>query len=149
MAKFAVIGSGTVGTNKTVVSIAQPASSLKGRAKVFYAAWSSAATADNSVDMILARLTTVGTSTAVTPLPFDPADSAAILLGGSNHSAEPTYTAGGTLLTIGGHQRAGNAWYAPPGGELIIPATASNGIGMKSNSASATFVAQGTIHYEE
>lgn len=149
MPKFAIVGSGTVGTNKTVVAAYQPSSSVKGRAKVFYAAWSSAATADNAVDMILARFTAIGTPTTVTPLPLDPADSAATLIGGSNHSAEPTYTAGGTLLTIGGHQRAGNAWYAPPGGELFIPATANNGIGMKSNSASSTFLAQGTLHYEE
>jgi len=65
---------------------------------------------------------------------------AALTAGGSNHTVEPTYTAGAFLLTVDLNQRATFRWVAPPGGELVTPATNANGAGVLNSVATALVV---------
>lgn len=92
---------------------------------------SDATPADNAAEYVLQRYTVDGTSTAVTPLPLDPADPAALAEAGEAHSVEPTYTANEIALQWAQNQRATYRWVAAPEGELVIPATADNGLGIQ------------------
>ena len=85
--------------------------------------------------------------TAVTPTKLDEADRVAQIILLSNMTAEPTYTntvealntpANGDLLRVGLNHRGTYRWVAPPGGELVAPAVDNDGIGGKSDHASAT-----------
>jgi hypothetical protein len=105
--------------------------------------------ADNAVRWALMRHTVTPTSTALTPTPLDPADPAAEATAGENASVEGTYTAGSELFDQHFNQRAAYRWVAAPGGELIVPATASNGIGARVLSTAYTGTADATIHHEE
>mgnify|MGYP003393850304 CR=1 FL=1 len=104
--------------------------------------------ADNAFRYVLQRCTAAGTATAVTPQPLDPADAATEADAGENHTIEPTYTAAALLLVVALNQRATFRWVASPGGELVYPATASNGIGVATPTASAVAVSS-TIHFVE
>jgi len=110
---------------------------------------SPAAVADNYGEYALQRFTAAGTATAVTPTPLDPADPAALSSAGENHTAEPTYTAGAILLRFALNQRATFRWVASPGAELVLPATAANGIGLQSLATSAAVIMDAVIHFEE
>ena len=110
---------------------------------------SSATPADNALNWLLQRYTAAGTATSVTPAPLDPADPAATATAGQNHTAEPTYTAGAVLLDISANQRSTQRWVASPGGELVLPATAANGIGVQPVHTSFTGSVEATMHYEE
>lgn len=106
--------------------------------------------ADNAIQWLARRLTAVGTEGAgVVPIALDPGSPAAILDGAENHTAEPTYTAASELFDQLINQRAAFRWVARPGGELVIPATASNGIGFTAFHASYTGSAEVTAHWEE
>ena len=104
--------------------------------------------ADNAFRYVLQRCTAAGTSTAVTPQPLDPADAATEADAGENHTIEPTYTAAALLLVVALNQRATFRWVASPGGELVYPATASNGIGVATPTSSAVAISS-TIHFVE
>jgi len=109
---------------------------------------SEASPADNAFLYIVQRITAAGTSTSVTPSPIDPADAATESDAGENHTIEPTYTANLVMLAIALNQRATFRWVAAPGGEIVIPATASNGIGIQTTTASAVAISA-TIHGNE
>lgn len=109
---------------------------------------SEASAADNPFLYIVQRCTALGTSTAVTPSPLDPADAATESDAGENHTIEPTYTAGLVLLAIALNQRATFRWVAAPYGELVTPATASNGLGIQTPTASAVAISA-TVHATE
>lgn len=94
------------------------------------------------------RCTTTGTRTTVTPQSLDPADAACVATAGENHTVEPTYTAGAILLNVALNQRATFRWVAAPGGELVIPATANNGIGIQTP-VSALVLTTAQIHFQE
>lgn len=76
----------------------------------------------------LQRSTTAATGTSFTPDPKDPADAAAVTLGKSNLTVQGTNTAGKIQLTVPLNQQATFRWVAQPGDEIIVPATANNGI---------------------
>lgn len=105
--------------------------------------------ADNAMTVQVDRQTTVGTGTSATPAPLDTNDAAALITATVNHTAEPTVTSGTALVSQGWNQRAGFLWYAPPGGELIVPATNTTGIGMRVKSPAYTGTATGFIHFFE
>ena len=109
---------------------------------------SEASPADNAFLYIVQRCTALGTSTAVTPSPIDPADAATESDAGENHTIEPTYTANLVLLAIALNQRATFRWVAAPGGELVTPATASNGVGIQTTTSSAVAISA-TLHANE
>jgi len=109
---------------------------------------SEASPADNAFNYVAQRVTTAGTLSAVTPKPLDFADAATESDAGENVTIEPTYTAGEVMLSISLNQRATFRWVAAPGGELTTPATASNGLGWKTPTASAVAISA-TIHASE
>ena len=110
---------------------------------------SNATPADNALNWLVQRYTAAGTATAVTPQPLDSGDPAATATAGENHTAEPTYTANAILLNISANQRSTQRWVASPGGEMILPASAANGVGIQPVHASFTGEVQCTLHYEE
>jgi len=102
------------------------------RAKLFHFILSTlGAAADGVLEWRLRRFTAAGTTTAFTPNASDPADPVALAAGGSNASAEPTYTANSQMFDKGVNQRVTYTWYAPQDDELVVPATSANGIGME------------------
>jgi hypothetical protein len=93
---------------------------------------SSAATpADAAAEYQVTRFTAPGTTTAVTPTPFDSGDPAATSICGKISTVVPTYSPTVALLDIAHNQRATFRWVAAPGEEIIAPATASNGWGFQ------------------
>lgn len=105
--------------------------------------------ADNAIFWVVQRYTVAPTSTSVTPTALDPADAAAEGAAGENASGEGTYTAATELFEQGINQRATYRWVAAPGGELIVPATSANGIGIRVKHASYTGAAEASMHHEE
>jgi hypothetical protein len=110
---------------------------------------SSATPADNALNWLLQRYTAAGTATAVTPQALDSADPAALASAGEDHTAEPTFTANAVLLNVSANQRSTQRWVAAPGGEILLPATAANGVGLQPVHSSFTGSVEATIHYEE
>ena len=105
--------------------------------------------ADNAMNFIVNRQTSVGTLTALVPLPLDFGDAAALLVGGINTTIEPIITDSTGLVQIGMNQRASYRWVAAPGGELIVPAVNVAGIGVRAKSPAYTSTATACINYWE
>lgn len=95
------------------------------------------------------RCTTAGTSTVVTPQPLDPADAATESDAGENHTIDPTLTANAILMSEPLNQRATYRWQAVPGKELVYPATASNGLAVRTPTAGALVAITARVHYDE
>lgn len=107
-----------------------------------------AAPVDQNYLVRLKRQSTAGTWTAVTPSPLDPADAAAVAVGGQ--ASTVAGTAGVTLMSIGVNARAGFRWVSIPDSELIVPATALNGIIMEYAAVSGgTDSNTGVIFHQE
>lgn len=84
------------------------------------------------------RQTTAGTGgVSMTVNPLDPADAATGTVCLGSLTAEPTGAETGILWTLGANQRGSYRWVVAPGGpgELIIPATNLNGIGIRAKSS--------------
>ena len=94
------------------------------------------APADNIFEQLIMRVTDAGTGAAVTPSPLDVADTASIFDATDTFTIDPTTTA--ELLRIPLNHRASYRWVAAPGGELVWPATANNGIGGVLGGTTAT-----------
>ena len=107
--------------------------------------------ADQYVEWKIKRATALGTEGGgFTPVPLDPSDVAAIAdYGIAVFSAEPTYTANAELLAFGLNTRATFRWVAAPDCELIVPATASNCIGLLPDLAGGTAVHSATMFHVE
>jgi hypothetical protein len=149
MGKYAAELNRTASTTLSVGSINAPGASMR-RIKVYDLVVGSEATpADNAFLWQAQRCTTAGTATAVTPQPLDPADAAAVSAAAENHTVDPTLTANAVLLSLPLNQRASFRWVAAPGGELVIPATASNGIAIRTPTAGGLVAVSSTVHFEE
>jgi hypothetical protein len=148
MAKYAVEMNRTASTTASLGSVGADATRPRRGKWYDIILGSEASPADNAFKYIVQRCTALGTSTSVTPQALDPADAATESDAGENHTIEPTYTANAVLLAIGLNQRATFRWVAAPGGELVYPATASNGLGIQTPTAS-TVAITATVHYEE
>jgi hypothetical protein len=126
---YAAQGTQTAGS-KTALTLV---STANGRSRIIEYKLSNvgAVTVDSQFEVQVKRFTAGGTSTAVTPSATDPSDPAATLFtAGSNCTVEPTYTAGVVIDDTGVNPRGIYRWTAyDPSAELILPATASNGIG--------------------
>jgi hypothetical protein len=146
---YATIGDQTATNTDSVLGIDCVGTTV--RPKIYYLCFGSGGTPeDQASNMQMRRFTASGTGTAVTPQAIDPADPANTLVTGkSNHTVEPTYTAGATLLSFSVNEQATFQWYAPPGSELVIPATADSGIGLQFVITSATTVHQATFFHAE
>ena len=148
--KFACDFQRTASTTATLGSMTADATRPR-RLKVYDVMFGSEATpADAALLWTLRRCTAAGTSTGVTPQNLDPSDAATEYDAGENHTIEPTFTAGAILLNITLNQRATFRWVAAPGGELVMPATASNGFGIETDTISTgTPVITMTVHADE
>lgn len=148
MARYAVDLQRTAHASQTLGNLTAPAASMR-RIKLYFVQFGcEGVAADNPFLYQLQRSTTAGTRTAKVPFPLDMADAACVATSGENHSAEPTYTADAILLLTAVNQRATYQWYAPPSGELVIPATAAAGIGILTPTMTALTVSA-TLHFEE
>jgi hypothetical protein len=151
MAKYAITGAlaAVSGSYKTVLDVFATSGALR-RGKVFDVLIGTNGTpADNYLQWDISRMTADGTGTAVTPNPLDPADVAALATAKNNYSAEPTITANSSLFNVGVNQRASYRWVAAPGSELLFPATAGNGLALRTLSGGYTGSATGGFMYEE
>lgn len=130
---YAVQGTQT-SAGKTALTIV---STVNGRSRLFDYKLSNvgAITVDSQFEVQLKRFTAAGTTTAVTPSPTDPSDPAATLFtAGSNATVEPTYTAGVVIDDVGVNPRGIYRFTAyAPDAEIILPATAANGLGFFLN----------------
>jgi hypothetical protein len=105
--------------------------------------------ADNAMFWLLQRSTTAGTLTSVTPALMELGTNASTTTAGQDATIEPTYTAATELLEIPLNQRASYRWVAAPGGEIVVPDTASAGVGFQVKSAAYTGTADVSFHFEE
>jgi hypothetical protein len=133
-------------TYKSLLSLTAAASGTIRRGKLYDVTFGTLGTpADQTYEFDISATTAVGTATAVTPVPLDAADAAFSGVGAANMTAEPTVTATSSKFYLGINQRASYRWVAAPGSELVYPATASNGLVIRTRSASggtATATAQ-------
>lgn len=135
MAKFGVTLQRTASATLAVGSLTAAAANMR-RAKVYDILLGSEATpADNAFLWQVQRCTTAGTAgTNPTPLSLDSADSlATTIVAGQAHTVDPTGST--VLMSVPLNQRASFRWVAAPGGELVIPATASNGVKFETPTA--------------
>jgi hypothetical protein len=89
------------------------------------------------------RFTVAGTTTALTPASTDSGDPAATFTAGSNASVEPTYTASTTFTDMGINPRSTYRWVAyDQRDEIIMPATAANGLGFLLNALGGAITPQ-------
>lgn len=150
MRSYAIVGQGAAGTNKTILTLVG-ATTI--RPEVFYLLIGSDDTpADAAYEFSVNRITAAGTAgSSVTPQALDPGDPASLATSGSGvFSGEPTYTSAANLLMVGMNQRATFQFFAHPDHPLKIPATASNGLGVRCISASTgTANINSTIHFRE
>lgn len=151
MGKYAVRLEDTFTAATTIGTIKADATRPR-RLKLYYVEIGiTGADASNTYDIPVLRLdnTGAGTSTAVTPLPLDPADAATEFDAAENYTVEPTnYTANSEMLSFQFNQRTTVQWHARPGSEIVVPATAGNGLGFRPATATAlTGVVQ--LHVEE
>ncbi len=149
MAKFSARMQRTASTTLPVGTLSAAAASPR-RAKVYDLLIGSEATpADNAFLWQVQRHTADGTGSAVTPQSLDPADSlASTIVAKENTTVDATRTTNAFLLNLGLNQRASFRWVAAPGGELVIPATANNGLSIMTITSSAVAVTT-TVHYDE
>lgn len=148
--KFAVDLQRTASTTAALGSLTADATRPR-RLRVYDAMFGSEATpADAAILWTFRRCSAAGTSTGVTPQNLDPADATTEYDAGENHTIEPTFTAGAILLNVPLNQRATFRWVAREGCELVMPATASNGFGIETDTVSTgTPVITAQIHAEE
>lgn len=105
---------------------------------------------DCPIQWDMSRLTVVGTSTAFTAVPGDPAMSAARTIGGITATVEPTYTANSSVFNIGLNQRNSANWKAMSEEDAPVwPATASNGFGLRALSPTYAAAVGGQINFKE
>jgi hypothetical protein len=130
---YAAQGTQTAGSKTALTLI----STTNGRSRLIEYTLSNvgSVSVDSQFEVQLKRFTAAGTSTEVTPSSTDPSDPAATLFtAGSNCSVEPTYTAGVVIDDKGVNPRGLYRWTAyAPDAEIIMPATADNGLGFFLN----------------
>ena len=110
------------------------------------------APANQSTHHHIARATTAGTLTAVTPEPNDGSASASALTVGVNASAEPTYgtAPAGVLLNIALNQQATYQWWANPGFQLYAKFATTAGINLRCIAVSTAGIGmQSTLMWKE
>lgn len=121
---------GTKGTASQTALIVLATTAVRPRVQRIKGTNIGAVTVDSQIEVSCSRVTTAGTSTAVTPAPMDPNDPAATLIVGSNASAEPTYTANTLLTNLAYNPRGQDVWQAyDRAAEIVLPATANAGFG--------------------
>lgn len=144
-----ISGSVAVGTNKALLNLISAATV---RPHLYDLIAGCVATpADAATNFQVVRTTAIGTEgSGFTPTKLDPGSPASLCdIGQGVFSAEPTKTANSAILSFSMNQRATFRWVAAPGGELIAPATAGNGLAVESLSSTVATAHEATIHWNE
>lgn len=152
MPKYAAEGNRATSTTTATVLEWHASSGTKARRLKFYflSIGFPGTPGDVEVEIIAQRTTAAGTvGGAVVPKPLDFADDAALSVAGEAHSVEPTYTTAEAMLSLPVHQRNTVLWYAPPGGEIVVPATNLAGLGVQTDASSGTPTCTAVLHAEE
>ena len=105
---------------------------------------------DSLIVLSIPRLTNTTAGTGCTSSPpdaLDHLDDPATSTAGMAYTAEPTI--GVVLFQVGINVRATYRWVASPGGELVCPATAAAGLGIRSASPVYTLDASVTAFFAE
>jgi hypothetical protein len=129
------------GTDKTLLTVFNPAATPTVRGRIYDMVVGSAATpADQTANFYVGRITAVGTEgSGLVPNNLDPGGPAGAYDSGLGvFTGEPTYTASKQLLRFQLNQRATFRWVAAPGSELVMAATQNNGAGIKTTASSST-----------
>lgn len=146
--RYAIDGSAINTVNVTLLAL-EGATTIK--PGIYDIVLGSAATpADQAAEYTLNRFTVAGTTTALAETPLDPDFPASLCTAGQPAiTAEPTYTADEIVLAFSLNQRATFRWVAAPDGELVIPATAANGLGLRGVIVTAAVIVESMIHFQE
>jgi hypothetical protein len=153
MARYALSGSLTAQNSATAPQI-NVISASTARARVYDVIVGSVATpADNCAKFQFQRSTTAGTTPTTTLVgqALDAADPAAVTTcGQGTWATPPVLTASAFLLQWSQNQRATFRWVAAPMGEILLPATAANGIALMNPAIGGSAVAyEHMVHFEE
>jgi len=147
MANYSVDGSRTADAALAVIGLTAHATTPR-RCRLYELGFGSeAAPADNVYSWAIDRGTTaLGTSTAVTPSPLDPADVASLSGAGQNYTVNPTI--GVRVYRQPLNQRASFRWVAQPGKEIVLAAVANLSLVVRTPTMTALAVAA-YFHFEE
>lgn len=148
MARYSGTGTQATATaNRSAIFVEEGATVR--RAKVYDIMIGCAATPGDQAARYGVYRATGGTAagTAVTEFALDGADVAATIAALSDVSTEPTGKT--TCLDIPLNQRATFRWVAAPGSEIIIPATADNGVGIEVLATTSAHVPIVTVLWME
>ncbi len=146
MSLYSVQGTQTAAP-KTALTIVS-AATIRPRLLAFNLSNIGTVSTDSGFEIILKRFTAAGTTTSVTPAAVDSGDPAAVFTAGSNATVEPTYTANTTIRDVAVNPRSTFRWVAlEQRDEVILPATASNGVGFLLNTlgGATTVVVDATV----
>jgi hypothetical protein len=133
---FLASGTIAVAATKTALIIGSTAN-IRPRIQRYDVSTDGTPTSDQGIKYNVSRATALGTSTALTLAASDPSDTAGTptVTGGSNCTIEPTYS-GQAIHTRSQNPRATYQWAAYRSDEeIILPATASNGVGFQMTAA--------------
>jgi hypothetical protein len=149
MARWSIAANKGAGNVQSVALLVAAAASMR-RAKIYdWTLGCGASPADNSFTHIGQRCTTAGTGAALTPNSLDAGDTlASTIVCKDTVTVDPTLTAAAFAFRKPLNQRATFRWVAAPYGELIIPATASNGFALGLSAATTTSFDY-DVHFEE
>lgn len=128
MARYSLIGQRTMDTTNGIAAMWTVTNLI--RSRVLDIVFGCDGTpGDTAMTLRVQRSTTAATGgTSWTPLPLDSADVACRTVAMTGTLTNGTTTASAYLLELACNQRATVRWFAAPGEELVIPATASNGL---------------------
>jgi len=145
--KYAVEGQTAAGTNLTILELIAAATTRGWLYDILIG--SDATPADVASEFNIIRGTVSGTgASSPTPRALDPGNPAALLSAKVGATAN-TKTANSALLNIALNQRATFRWVAAPGGEIVVPITSDNWVGLESIASGGTPNINATFHWEE
>ena len=151
MRRYAGYQTGKTNTTSTTVPLWSLIGAATFRLQLYDLIASSDATpADNYAEFSIKRNTSNGTAgSTFTPVALDPGDPASLATFIVNQNGTPTLTASSEVLGWSQNQRATFRWVAVPDGELIIPATAANGLSLMAVGSNSTGTYSFTAHWRE
>lgn len=148
MRRYGASGQTAAGTTLTILEVIAGTTT---RGRIYDIVVGSDATpADVATEFNIIRGTVSGTGTGtVTPHAFDPADPAALLTAKQGTFSGQTKTATSEILMIALNQRATFRWVAVPDGEIVVPATSDNWVGLESIGSGGTPNTNASFSWQE
>jgi hypothetical protein len=148
MRRYAIEGQTAAGTNLTILELIA-ATTTRGRIYDILVG-SDATPADVATEFNIIRGTVSGTgSSTPTGRALDPADPAALLTAKVGTFTGQTKTSNSAMLNLALNQRATFRWVAVPDGEIVVPATSDNWVGLESIASGGTPNINTTFHWQE